>query len=387
MTVVMFDPGNFIPYYLDALSRALATLGANVRVIASPPLFEPVASGAAYQVEHWFFPSFRGRRRALLRHRRRLRRSFKAISYPAGLARSWRALRDATPGVLHVHFSLAPTLDAAFVRALKRRGWRMVYTVHDPLPAPGRLLARPRLLALADALIVHSAHEATAIVEAHPFARPRLHVIPHGAVVVAPPSEEQRGAAREALGVAPDRPVLLFFGMIKPYKGLNHLLDALPTVLEKFPRTALIIAGEPLMSLAPLHEQIARLGLQDSVVLRPAFIPGHEVGRYLRAADMLVAPYVRGGASGVVVLAQGHGRPVVVTRVGALPDLVEPEACGFVVPPASSTALADTICRGLGDPEALSEMGERARRRLRLQNAWEDVARCTLDVYAAIGAR
>jgi glycosyltransferase involved in cell wall biosynthesis len=93
------------------------------------------------------------------------------------------------------------------------------------------------------------------------------------------------------------------------------------------------------------------------------------------------------GASGVVVMAQAHGLPVVVSRVGGLPEFVEPEECGFVVAPRSSAALADAICRALGDREALRRMGERARCRLARDNDWSDVAKRTLALYETHPAR
>jgi glycosyltransferase involved in cell wall biosynthesis len=105
------------------------------------------------------------------------------------------------------------------------------------------------------------------------------------------------------------------------------------------------------------------------------------VSAYLGAADLLVAPYVSTGVSGVVVLAQEYGLPAVVTRVGGLPEFVEPDDCGFVVPAGAPTALADAICRALLDREALARMGERAWRRIARDNAWSDVAERTLAVY------
>jgi glycosyltransferase involved in cell wall biosynthesis len=122
------------------------------------------------------------------------------------------------------------------------------------------------------------------------------------------------------------------------------------------------------------------------VSLRPGFVPESDVSRYLHAADLLVAPYVSGGASGVVVIAQGHALPMVVTDVGGLPEFVERGECGFVVPPRSSDALAEAICRGLADRSALAEMGVRGWQRLARDNQWGDVADRTLDLYSAVTA-
>jgi glycosyltransferase involved in cell wall biosynthesis len=385
----MFDPGAFLPYYVDALCRSLSALGVTVRVVASPPLFEPVDPGGAYEIDHFFFPFLRDAVRALVRRRTTIRQVVKGLSYPFGLLRTWRALRRGPTGVFHVQWTPFPALDRLLVRALRQRGWRIVYTEHDPLPAPSRRTRRRHhleLLRLADAVIVHTVQQHQEISEAAPEMAERVHVIAHGAARAARPNAAVRAQARERLRIHPDRRLLLAFGLIKPYKGLDSLLAAMPNVVATLPDVLLLIAGEPLMPLRGLEQQIDLLGLRGHVSLRPGFVPTHEVSNYLHAADLLVAPYVSIGASGVVVMAQGHGLPAIVTRVGGLPEFVEADACGLVVPPRAPAELAKAICRALGDRDALAQMGERAWRRLARENDWSDVAERTLALYEA-GAR
>jgi glycosyltransferase involved in cell wall biosynthesis len=382
--IVMFDPGCFVPYYVHALCRSLAVLGVRARVITSPPLFEPVDSGDAYDVDQFFFPFLRGMMRTIVRRRPRTRQALKGMSYPLGLLRTWRALRVGRPGVFHLQWTPLPLLDRLLVRALKSRGWRVVYTEHDPLPAPARRRRQHcELLRMCDAVIVHTLQQHDELVSAVPEVAERIHVIPHGGVRAAIPDAAERARCRERLGVEHDRQIILAFGLIKPYKGLTHLIAAMPQIVASFPRAMLLVAGEPLMPLRDLEQQIDALALRQHVSMRLGFVPEHEVSTYLGAADLLVAPYVSVGASGVVVMAQGHGLPAVVTRVGGLPEFVEPDECGYVVPPRSPAALAEAICRALGDRDALARMGERAWRRLGRENDWSDVAERTLALYEA----
>jgi glycosyltransferase involved in cell wall biosynthesis len=386
----MLDPGNFIPYYVDKLCRGLREeLDLAVRVITSPPLFERVDPEGLYEVDPLFFPRLDGRKSTALRRLRRVRQAMKAASYPAGLLRTWRALVDGPAGVLHVQFALVPALDCVLLQALKRRGWRVVYTAHDAVPEPKRAAHRAhgRLLALADAVIVHTRRQARQVAGAYAQVTPRLHVIAHGADIFPLPAAAERREARRRIGVEPDRPFLLHFGMLKPYKGIEYLVAAMPDVLARFPSALLVIAGAPLMPLGPLRRQIAQLGLGSAVSLRPRFVPTHEVAQYMRAADVVIAPYVQIGASGVIPLAQGHGRPVIVTRVGGLPEFVEDDESGFVVPERSPAALADAIARGLRDPEALADMGRRGWARVGRERRWSDVARQTYALYDPAGAR
>jgi glycosyltransferase involved in cell wall biosynthesis len=385
--VVLLDPGNFTPYYVDALCAGFRRLGLHARVIASPPLFDAVDPAGRYQVEHCFFPSLGGPVGRLLRHRTRLRQVVKASGYPAGVWRTWRLLRTEPPGVLHVQWALVPLLDGLLARALRARGWRIVFTVHDPLPGPDRPLAarhRRRLLSQVDVLIVHTPALEAALVASYPELAGRVRVIPHGGVPEPMPTEADRASARLRLGLGTDGPRLLLFGMIKPYKGLEDLLAAMPGVLARFPHCRLVVAGEPLMPMQPVDQQIERLGLRDAVILRPGFVPQDQVAAYFQAADLVLAPYRDIAASGVVVTAQGHARAVIVTRVGGLPEFVEPDACGLVVPPRDPGALAEAICRALVDPAELDRMGQRARRRIAADHDWTDVARKTVALYQAV---
>jgi glycosyltransferase involved in cell wall biosynthesis len=385
--VVQLDPGNFTPYYVDALCTSFRGLEVRARVISSPPLFDAVDPAGRYQVEYCFFPSLGGRLGRLLRRRTRLRQVVKAIGYPAGIWRTWRVLRKEPAGVLHVQWALIPFLDGLLVRALRARGWRIVYTVHDLLPGPDRPLAARHqrcLLSQVHGLIVHTPSLERRLVASYPEVAGRVNVIPHGGVPEPVPTETERASARLHLRLPADGPLLLLFGMLKAYKGIEDLLTAMPAVHARFPRCRLVVAGEPLMPMQPLEQQIERLGIRDVVILRPSFIPQAEVAAYFTAADLVLAPYREIAASGVVVTAQGHARAVVVTRVGGLPEFVEPDSCGLVVPPRDPDALAEAICRALADPEELTRMGERAHRRIATDHDWTDVARKTLALYQAV---
>ena len=385
--VVMFDPGSFLPYYVDALCRQLGALGVRVRVIASQPAFEPVSSGGFYHVDRLFFPLLQGVGHALFRRRRIMRRWVKALLYPLGLLRTWRTLRDEPPGILHLQWAPMPVLDALLVRALRAKAWRIVYAVHDPLPDPSRRTAfrhHRALLRAADAVVVHTSQQQRELVRRVPEVAGRVSVIAHGATPKPLPAADERCRCRDALAIDPTRPLLLTFGLIKAYKGLEYLLAAMPDVVARFPNALLLVAGEPLMSLRSFRRQIATLGLREHVSLRPGFVPAQEASVYFRAADVFVAPYVSAGASGTLVMAQEYALPAVVTSVGGLPEFVVPGECGFVVPPRAPAPLAEAICRALDDEQARVQMGLRGLSRLARRNEWSVVAAQTLQLYRTL---
>ena len=140
---------------------------------------------------------------------------------------------------------------------------------------------------------------------------------------------------RKALGFSNKDKVILFFGYVRKYKGLDVLLRSFPDVLKDFPEAKLLIVGEfyddPQLYLSLINE----LGLNDAVKMINQFVPNEEVGRYYSACDVVVLPYRTGTQSGILNVAYGFERPVIVTDVGGLAESVEEGVTGFIVKPES----------------------------------------------------
>jgi glycosyltransferase involved in cell wall biosynthesis len=143
-----------------------------------------------------------------------------------------------------------------------------------------------------------------------------------------------RTEARRKLGIPEGIPLLLFFGFIRKYKGLDLLLEAIALVKDKHPQPFnLLVAGEYYEDSRPYLEQIEHLGIADHLILKTDFIPDDEVRYYLCAADMVVQPYRSATQSGVTPLAYHFEIPMIVTNVGGLPDLVPDGQVGLVAEP------------------------------------------------------
>jgi glycosyltransferase involved in cell wall biosynthesis len=157
------------------------------------------------------------------------------------------------------------------------------------------------------------------------------------------PASVGKAEARARLDLAGD--TILFFGFVRPYKGLDVLLRAMPLVRERRPVT-LMVAGEFWgNSGEAFRRQIRELGLDEAVRCVDRYIPNEEVALYFAAADLVVLPYVSGTASGVVQTAYGLDKPVVATIVGALSEVVEDGRTGYLTPPNDVPALAEAIVR------------------------------------------
>ena len=214
----------------------------------------------------------------------------------------------------------------------------VVFLCHNVLPhesrPPDRVLARMGLGG-ADAFVVQSREDGRRLEQLLPGARWAFN--PHPIYDVFDRGRFDRESARAHLDLEGD--VVLFFGLVRPYKGLGTLLEAFARLLEVRPAT-LVVAGEFYEPREPYDRLVGRLGLEGHVRWIDRYVPDEEVEPLFRAADVVVLPYRSATQSGVVQTAFGFARPVIVTRVGGLPDVVRDGETGFVVDPDDPTALA-----------------------------------------------
>lgn len=169
-----------------------------------------------------------------------------------------------------------------------------------------------------------------------------------GAAVSKEEARRELGVDSRESGVR--SPIILFFGFIRNYKGLDILLDAMKILKDSrlptsdFPTPKLLIAGEFYEDEKPYREQIAKLGIEDMLILRTDFIPDSKVKYYLCAADAVIQPYRNATQSGVTPLAYHFEKPMIVTNVGGLPSLVPHERSGLVAEPTAQS-IAEAIQR------------------------------------------
>ena len=151
-----------------------------------------------------------------------------------------------------------------------------------------------------------------------------------------------KAKAREQLGLTGN--ILLFFGFIRPYKGLDVLLEALPRILVQ-QQVTLLVVGEFWEGRARYLGRIQELGLEAAVKVVEGYIPNEQVEPYFAAADVVVLPYVGGGGSGIVQIAYGLDKPVIATSAGCLSEVVDDGKTGYVVSPGDTQALAEAVVR------------------------------------------
>jgi glycosyltransferase involved in cell wall biosynthesis/SAM-dependent methyltransferase len=254
-------------------------------------------------------------------------------------------------------FALAFRTIARTVR--KRTIAPILFVCHNVIEHERRFYGTaPTRLALGQGhiFIVHSEEERENLLRLLPDAIVRKAYLPVGRSFSEVPVN--REAAKRALNATGN--VLLFFGFVRPYKGLRYLIEALPEVLKRN-QVTLVVAGEFWKNKAD-HERLIRdMNLEGNVRLVDRYIPNEEVGTYFAACDTVVLPYVGASQSGIIQLAYEFGRPVIATTAGGLPDVVEDGKTGYLVPPRDSRALADAIVKMFNADRAAMEQSCRNR--------------------------
>jgi glycosyltransferase involved in cell wall biosynthesis len=138
---------------------------------------------------------------------------------------------------------------------------------------------------------------------------------------------------KEGLGFTKDSIILLFFGYVRKYKGLDILIEAFPKILLEIPESRLLIVGEFYDKPDPYLDQIKNLGVEDKVKVVNKFVPNEEVAKYYEVSDVVILPYRSATQSGILNVAYGFNKPVIVTDVGGLAEFVDEGKTGFVVEP------------------------------------------------------
>ena len=284
------------------------------------------------------------------------------------------ASEGVTEAVFMVWMPFFAPVHLSAVKSLKARGIRCTALVHNAIPHEkqpfGNRLTR-RLLSRMDRIVALSDAVADDIRRLAPGT-------PGGVEVRAHPVYDQFGDAlppedaRRQLGlVLPEgASVLLFFGLIRSYKGLDILIDALAGLREN---VHLLVAGEFYEDEQAYRDRIARLGLADRVHIHAGYVPDGDVRVFFSAADAVVQPYRHATQSGVVQTAFQFGRPVVVTRVGGLPAMVRDGVDGVVVAPDDPAALTAGLERVM-DARVFPVLTQGADA-ARIRATWPDFAR------------
>jgi glycosyltransferase involved in cell wall biosynthesis len=396
--VVEPDGAGGMTHYAYQLCDAMAAAGADVTLITShdyelghlPHRFTVDARMALWAN---VAPGSERERSAaahfLIAAGRKLRRIWRAIRYAWAWERLTRHLIRERPDVVQFGIIRFPFV-AFYLRRLQNAGLTLTQVCHEWEAREAGAGPLRRVVAVGNravyptfsAIFFHGEANRAEFRRSFDVPIERTHLIRHGDESMFTTLADPGGDARSRYGIPTGRPVAVFFGGLRPSKGLDDLLHAFAAVREQLEAT-LVVAGAPQgVEPADLRAMAARLGIAPEVVIDGRYLEMDEVGPLMRAADVVVLPYRTATASGALQVAYAFARPVIVTDVGALPEAVDDGRTGVVVPPERPDLLAAALVKVLTDQDEARAMGREGAALARERFSWAPIARKVLAVSA-----
>jgi glycosyltransferase involved in cell wall biosynthesis len=361
--------------YTDALMCALSRAGADVTVLTNP-LWADLPR--PYKVERRLL-EFTDTKQQWSQLR------WVADRFQRSLRNSFRRNRFAISGnfdVVHFQGVGTPLLDQFFLRALVKH-LPVVLTVHDVKHHYERFVSRAsfvkRSLRIPNRLIVHYEAGKRQLADHWGICEDRVDVIPHGIMPLE--NVPAQTDARKKLNLPLDRQIILFFGGIRPNKGLDILLKALEIIKSHNSKILLVIAGGLLgrFSFETYSDIIKKSSLSEYVRTFIKFIPEEEVDDFFAVSDLVVLPYLKFEAqSGVLLRSYAHKKPVVVSNVGAMGEIVSSDNIGLTVEPGAAGPLAEALMNVLSNPDKFQSQ---YNTELENKYSWEHIAELTMRSY------
>jgi D-inositol-3-phosphate glycosyltransferase len=378
--------------YAFGLAMALISKGVHVDEIGSDNEDSP----ELHVTPNLRFLNFRGRQDQSEKFAPKLK---KIVVY---YARLLRYAARSKPPIFHILWNNKfEYFDRTFLMLYyKLCGKKIAFTAHNVNQAKrdakdsflNRLTLRIQYR-LTDHIFVHTQKMKTELCDDFAVPAKAVTVIRHPINNAFPDTSLTPSEAKLQLGVKDNEKTILFFGRIRPYKGIEHLLAAFQQLVKSDPKYRLIIAGEPKKGSEAYLDEIRQIASRDfkpgEIILKFQFIPDHEMEIYLKGGDVLVLPYKDIFQSGVLFLAYSFGLPVVATDVGSFREEIVEGKTGFICKPGDPADLAKTL-----ETYFLSDIYTNLRTRRQdikdyanTVHSWDAVAELTRDAYVAISGR
>ena len=324
---------------------------------------------------------------------KRFRRALKLLETTINMLALAVRFLWSSPDVIHVQYlpmlQWGLPIDFWFLRYCRNLGSSLVCTVHDILPSDtGEKHARTfhKLYRMMDALICHSDAIKQQLITRFAIPADRIQTIPHGPFFHDLPG---MSSGQRKLNVTNPEVIVLFQGLIRPYKGVDFLLDAWSLVQRSGVRARLVIAGnsDDLSLLNAVQEKVTSLGLQSSVELCFKFLPVEEMIACYQAADIVVYPYKAVTTSGALMTGVAQGKAIVATSLPPFLEILEHGKNALLCQHGDTPQLAAALLRLINDPALRNRLGAAASTLNLGQQAWQQIAAQTYDCYLSVARR
>jgi D-inositol-3-phosphate glycosyltransferase len=311
-----------------------------------------------------------------------------AIRYLIGSIKSHIHARVNSCSIFHYHLFGYSVLVLFNMILAKLLFGKIVLTIHDVRSFSNHKTSSiyTRLIYfLSDSILTHNRFSKKEIVQFHQSHKNKIKIIPHGNYLPFINIQENQKESRIKLGIGLDKPVLLFFGMIKKVKGLDLLLSAMPKVIQNNPEVILLVAGKPWKDNFSTYQAIIdKLQISNNCILHIKFISYEDVEHYYCAADIVVLPYSKIYQSGVLMMSLSYGKPVVLSDLESFKEIVTDKKSGLFFKSGNISSLSEVINNALDSTDLLVKIQLQGLDLMKSKYSWSKIGEQTRDAYRKI---
>lgn len=379
LTVMVVDPSNFSLSYDHCLCESLTNEGCRVTLARSDDVNGNWNIPASYATWNRFYA--RTHTYAKSRARGRLWKIAKAAEHLVSMKNLLHEAERLRPDIIHFQWLPIPALDRVFLPRLRKIA-PLILTLHNTTVFHGGATSLHGLgfhsaLANFDAAIAHTQYSKRRAIDQQWFSENKINVIPHGALTHYRALSTIRSSTR-------GENVVLFFGSIKHYKGVDILIRAFAQLPADILNTATLhIMGNPGADTASLQQLAQNLGINRCIKWDLRFVEEYEIPPAFMEADAVVLPYREIDQSGVLLTAVAFDKAIIASNVGGIGETIRDGVHGYLVPPCDVASLTSALGSVLRDPERRSSM-ETAVAALREELSWKKIARKTINLYRSL---
>jgi glycosyltransferase involved in cell wall biosynthesis len=311
------------------------------------------------------------------RGKNKFNKLFKYINY---LWKLYLLIRRQKAQVIHFQFFRRPRVESIYFLVLKGLGYNLAYTVHDYMPLDQNKidpLFNFLVCKAANTLFVHSDTNRETLIKHVKNIQNKIRVVPDANYAdFLPAGVVEKEDLRKEFGLTRDDNIILFFGHIKEYKGLDLLLDALPIASQSVKNLVLLVAGkiETEKLGQKYKEMISKIPSSVKIIYSFDFVPMEEAYKYFISTDLVALPYKRITHSGIINLAVLFGRPAAATKVGDMEDRIIEGKSGFLSKGHNPEDFSEVLVEAFSDKQRLEEMGKFSNTLGEAKFTWDDTA-------------
>lgn len=318
-----------------------------------------------------------------------VRRLLRAVEYPFDLFVLFLFIFFKGIKVVHIMWLVIPSIDLWYIKLLQLSGKRVVLTAHNPFPHEFKqkhLNQYSLVYNQVNSLITLTEYSKQEIIDNAGIEKNKITVIPHGDLnYVLSHFPINEDLAKRIKLKAKKKWIVSYFGHLRPYKGVEYFIKAIPLIKKLNPSTFFIIAGSPRFANEAELKRLITENCDPSYILCDLrFVPTADMKTYFSLTNVLVQPYISASQSGNTVMAYAAGIPVISTNVGGLAEMIEDGKTGYVIAPRDPEAIADAVAKCF-DGDSYEKMSHNSRLAATEQYSWGKIAEQTAIVYRNFG--